>query len=89
MCIQFGKGPCGIKVVGPTVGFFVTLAVGVSALDVKNRRLCLMEFIIVDCLLASISLLLLLCHRHRKEVSSSLFFVAVSVGVLAFWGNMG
>lgn len=30
MCIQCGKGPLGIKVIGPTIGFFVTVAVGVS-----------------------------------------------------------
>lgn len=70
MCIQCGKGPLGIKVIGPTIGFFVTVAVGVCL--ASGSSVALMRILadgLADCVLAGLAVLLLLRDGHRQEVS--------------------
>lgn len=62
LCFQCGtdQNPCHCKVIGPTLGFFVTIGAAVGSYDTELELGMLM--FITDLLLASVSAMLLLCH---------------------------
>lgn len=60
VCIQCGQGPLGIKVIGPTIGFFVTVAFGVSSNFNVSMIASISDNYVSDLLLAGSSFLRLL-----------------------------
>lgn len=80
VCFQCGtdQNPCHCKVVGPTIGFLVTVGMAVSTMymlvpvpgltGMHRAFWAMMVLIFPDRLLARKSFLLLLRVRHREKV---------------------
>ena len=77
ICIQCGtdQNPCHVKVVGPTLGFFVSVAAAVGP-SPESSRLLPYSHLLLDSLLAWGSILWML--RYRLGQAVSVFFVVGS-----------
>lgn len=67
------QNPCHCKVIGPTIGFVITVCMAVSE-SIESANAYMLLTPAEDRLLASLSVLLLLCHGCRQEVSKTNLF---------------